>query len=370
MEKENVKRFRLEILTPTYIGGDENKNLSNKDYFIKENIINVIDTAKLMKFLVENNLYEKFIDGAKNNKKINEILKEINAKGYENEIVKEKLNIETIGYKKGNSTLNNIEMFIKDDSGNPYIPASTLKGFITNAIAYNYILDNKEKFKNIKNDIYRIRDTKDLRGKYNNIQKLVFKEKREKDGINYEVDLRQYIKISDGFKSNDVGTFITAKEDFSVKPKTAKVNVINIYREYLIPKATFEFDMCIDLKELKGLGINSISDILDMIQKYTTRCMELDRLLENVAEEKGIQIYRTINKKVPNIILGGGSGYYSKSLLTALFENQKDLIEIVKKILKKDNHMILDIVNSPRTLKLAKYNSKYYFVGMSRIEEI
>ena len=185
MEKENFEKLRLEILTPTYIGGAENKNLSNKDYFLKDNAINIIDIAKLMKLLDENNVYEKFVCGVMSNKSITNILDNIGIKNYEDQIIGDRIQVETIGYDNGKNTLDDIKMFIKDNKGQPYIPASSLKGFITNAIAYNYILNNREKFKIIKDNIY---DVRNLKGKWKEIQKIIFKEQRKNNDRKYEID--------------------------------------------------------------------------------------------------------------------------------------------------------------------------------------
>lgn len=367
MEKENFEKLRLEILTPTYIGGAENKNLSNKDYFLKDNAINIIDIAKLMKLLDENNVYEKFVCGVMSNKSITNILDNIGIKNYEDQIIGDRIQVETIGYDNGKNTLDDIKMFIKDNKGQPYIPASSLKGFITNAIAYNYILNNREKFKIIKDNIY---DVRNLKGKWKEIQKIIFKEQRKNNDRKYEIDLRRYIKVSDATIVRNTGTFITEKEDFVVKSNNVKINTINIYREYVIPGAIFEFDIGINFNEMKNIGVFSMSDILNMIQIYTNRCIELDEVLEKVASENNKIFCRTVNEEMPNMILGGGSGYYSKSILSALFDDKKDLMQLVRKILKNHNHRILDKISSPRTLKIAKYNSKYYFVGMVRIGEI
>lgn len=363
---ENIKRekMKIKILTPTYIGGAENKNLSNKDYFLGENgkELNIIDTAKLMKYLMENNLYDNFMTMISENKNITNILNEIGAKDYQEKIVKEKLNIETIVYEKGKINLNNINTFIKDSEGNPYIPASSLKGFITTAICYNYIINNKYKFENFKFDI---RNNKKLKVIWNNIQKIVFKQEKFVDGKRAEDDLRRFINISDAFPKDKVSTIITAKEDFSVTNKKTKISKLPIYREYLLPGSAFEFEISMKYDKLKELGICSINDLLNMLEIYTNRTIELEEKLNDIAKKEGILTYRTFDESlVPNMILGGGSGYFSKTLLSALF-NDMELRNLLKNMLKKGNHKLLDTVSTPRTL----YNSNYYFVGMIRLEE-
>lgn len=372
---ENIKREKMiiKILTPTYIGGAENKNLSNKDYFLSENgkELNIIDTAKLMKYLMENNLYDNFMTMISENKNITNILNEIGAKDYQEKIVKEKLNIETIVYEKGKINLNNINTFIKDSEGNPYIPASSLKGFITTAISYNYIINNKYKFENFKFENFKfdIRNNKKLKVIWNNIQKIVFKQEKFVDGKRAEVDLRRFINISDAFPKDKVSTLITAKEDFSVTNKGTKISKLPIYREYLLPDSVFEFEISMKYDELKNLGLCSINDLLNMLENYTNKAIELEEKLNDIAKKEGILTYRTFDDSlVPNMILGGGSGYFSKTLLSALF-NDIELKNLLKNMLKKGNHKLLDTVSTPRTLKLAKYNSNYYFVGMTRLEE-
>lgn len=164
---------------------------------------------------------------------------------------------------------------------------------------------------------------------------------------------------------------IIAKEDFSVNIKYEKIKKLPIYREYLVGESIFDFEMLVNYDKLKRLGINSIEDVLEMLQNYTNACIEIEEKLVERARYNNIEVFRTINKNQPNIILGGGSGYYSKTLLIAFFSDDNELKKLVKRTLnKKHEHMQKDTISSPRTLKLAKYNSNYYVVGMGRIFSI
>lgn len=374
MEQIKKEKLRLEILTPTYIGGMEDKNLSNKDYYLENDIINIIGTSKLMKYLVENNKYENFIKYINSSKKMNEILDIVIGEGNKEKVVKEKMKIESKVFERNEIKLNNIDMFIKDSDNRPYIPASTLKGFITNAIGFNYIKNNEQKFKNciieIKNKINEPRELKKI---WNTIQSYIFKETYEdiNNNMKWNLDLRTYISISDGISNKNLKTIIAPKEDFSVNVKYEKIKKLPIYREYICEEAIFDFEMIINYNKLKKLGVNSIDDILNMLQNYTDACFEMDEKLVQRANMQNICVYRSVEKNEPNVILGGGAGYYSKSLLTALFSDSNELRNFVKRTLnKKHEHIKKDTISSPRTLKLAKYNSNYYVVGMGRLYSI
>ncbi|MCI9246687.1 MAG: type III-A CRISPR-associated RAMP protein Csm5 [Clostridia bacterium] len=275
--------------------------------------------------------------------------------------------------------LNNINMFIKDIDNEPYIPASSIKGVITNAIAFNYIKQHQDKFTKIRNDIKHLIEAKGtLKGIWNKIQLEIFKE--DKEDTENKNDFRRYISVSDSIATKKTKTMILAKEDFSTNIKKRDFNAqdkygdikkLPIYREYLVGENTFEFELVLNYDKLKKLEINSIEDILEMLQNYTKACIEIEEKLVERARKNGIEIFRTSNKNQPNIILGGGSGYYSKTLLTAIFPDNNELKELVKRTLNiKHEHIKKDTISSPRTLKLAKYNSNYYVVGMGKISAI
>ncbi len=373
MEQIKKEKLRLEILTPTYIGGAEDKNLSNKDYYLENNTINIIDTAKLMRYLEENNKYQEFVRYVNSSKRINEILDIIVGKENKESVVKEKIKIESIVYEKNQMKLNNIDMFIKNSDNEPYIPASSIKGVITNAIAFNYIKKNPEEFRNYKEQIrINIESPKELKKIGGLIQSKIFKEFKEDTSKNkrWTNDLRTYISVSDSIGTK-AKTMIIAKEDFSVNIKYEKIKRLPIYREYLIGENTFDFELLINYDKLKKLGINSIEDVLEMLQNYTNACIEIEEKLVKRARDKNIEVFRTRNTSQPNIILGGGSGYYSKTLLMAIFSDNNELKNLVKRTLnRKHEHMQKDTISSPRTLKLAKYNSNYYVVGMGKIYAI
>lgn len=370
MEQIKKEKLRLEILTPTYIGGAEDKNLSNKDYYLENDTINIIDTAKLMRYLIENNKYQEFVKYIKSSKKINEVLDIIVGKENKESVVKEKIKIESIVYEKEQMKLNNIDMFIKNSDNEPYIPASSIKGAITNAIAFNYIKKNQEKFENDMEQIrMNIENPRELKKRWNVIQSSIFKEVKGDTGKS--IDLRTYISVSDSIITKEAKTMIIAKEDFSVNIKYEKVKKLPIYREYLVGENIFDFELVINYDKLKKLGINAIEDILEMLESYTNACIETEEKLVERARNNNIEVFRTNNENQPNVILGGGSGYYSKTLLTALFSDNNELKKLVKRTLnKKHGHMQKDTISSPRTLKLAKYNSNYYVVGMGRIFSI
>lgn len=77
--------------------------------------------------------------------------------------------------------------------------------------------------------------------------------------------------------------------------------------------------------------------------------------------------------KKNDLILGGGTGYISKSIIYALAPSVEDGVYVVKKIMKeqfKKGHHDEGEDISPHTLKLAKMGNRYQIMGMCKLETV
>jgi len=140
----------LEILTPIFIGSGE--NYYPQEFFIEDDKLFFIDKDKFHKKIMQENLYDEFLEKSSN---INKLLGFIDDYA-DKSVALQEVDIDSeVADELFKSVSRQVEAFIKDKFYfTPYIPGSTLKGLIRTAI-----LDYKiDKFKNRINNIERLRD--------------------------------------------------------------------------------------------------------------------------------------------------------------------------------------------------------------------
>jgi len=157
----------LEVLTPIFIGSGE--NYYPQDFFIDENSLFFIDKNKFNKKIIEQNLYDKFLQVSDD---INKLLGFIDDYADES-VAQQKVEVDSEVADELFETISRpVEAFIKDKFYfTPYIPGSTLKGVIRTAI-----LDYKiDKFKNSIANLEKLREKE--------LETIIFcNENRKKNG--------------------------------------------------------------------------------------------------------------------------------------------------------------------------------------------
>jgi hypothetical protein len=149
-----------------------------------------------------------------------------------------------------------------------------------------------------------------------------------------------------------------------------KENPLPIYREYL--KAGVDTEFTLNIKNnINGLTFNDFDGLSNLIKNY------YDYLEKEIYSKFKDVNYRTsLNNELPNLSLGGGSGFFSKSLLYCFFVNIDVATEVIKHILEfkysrqRHKHSIQDKIIAPRALKVAQYKGSNFIPGWCRIERI
>ena len=140
----------LEVLNPIFIGNEE--NYYPQEFFIEYDKLFFIDKDKFHKKIMQENLYDEFLEKSSN---INKLLRFIDDYA-DKSVALQEVDIDSeVADELLDSISRPVEAFIKDKFYfTPYIPGSTLKGLIRTAI-----LDYKiDKFKKSINNIKRLRE--------------------------------------------------------------------------------------------------------------------------------------------------------------------------------------------------------------------
>ena len=356
-------KMEMEVLTPVHIAGADYKSkLNKKEYIYDEDrkILILIDSNKFIKFLTEKGYFEKYLSyietqaNVKENKQddLSKFLKENGIYRNINEFKKKE-------YKQSLNTKNGITLVNRDVNGTSYIQGSSIKGALVNLLLVSYIIKNRNEFKDEISYIYSIIKQIIIRNEKNVLTKRILEndEKTKKFGIS----------ISDTYNTKDVN-FCFFKDYDEKLEENNQVKPMPVIREYINSKTRFIFDITLDFELLSEtrLEINDFNDLINLLKKA------MNYLIKNTLEtpnDLGSQ----------NLILGANTGFHKKTIIHALFGNEKNRLDVVKRLLhqsnsdKKLNHLIDDEF-SPRVLNRIKIKEngklKSKLAGLVEIRKI
>lgn len=374
-------KMKLEVLTPLHIGGADYKSkLDKKEYVFDKDkgTLTLIDSEKFISFLIKKNLFDDYIFyiqknlTLKNNKqdkniKLIDFLKSRDI--YKN--IEEFRKKAPIKIAAEIEEMNDIKLMLRNLQGKPYIPGTSIKGALVNFLLVNYIINNRDKFKNEKNKILEIaqkaNNDNDIKKAKNNIKRIVNDiEKYIIYGDNKELEKskRFGVSVSDTYNYSNTRTYfyrdIDEKRDTSKKEKEQP---IPIYREYIMANSIFDFDITLDIDLIKKskLKIKTISDLTEALENTS------NYLINKILKDEN-------SSQIENLILGANTGFLQKTIIYSLFEKKEERLEVVKKLLHlKKGDKIKDHLKdkfSPRVLNRVKINGNNKLAGLVRIEKV
>ena len=374
-------KMKLEVLTPLHIGGADYKSkLDKKEYIFDKDkkTLTLIDNEKFIAFLIKKNLFEKYIAYIENN---------VNAK-----VMIQNRNINLFNFLKANNidkdiqdfrkkapikldmnieNMNDIKLMLRDVQGKPYIPGTSIKGALINLLLVDYIIKNREKFSKEKRIILseckKTNDDRSIRGLKNDIKKIVNQIEKSiiySDNKSLEKSKKFGISVSDSYSYSNTRTnfYQDIDEKRTNKPGEDKSRPMPVAREYIVANSIFDFDITldIDLLEESKLKIKNIDDLIDSIENAMS-------YLINVLEDKN-------SPRTENLVLGANTGFLQKTIVYALFEDGKERLEVVKKLLHKNQKNVignhLNDKFAPRVLNRIKINNKNLLAGLVKIMKV
>ena len=374
-------KMKLEVLTPLHIGGADYKSkLDKKEYIFDKDkkTLTLIDNEKFIAFLIKKNLFEKYIAYIENN---------VNAK-----VMIQNRNINLFNFLKANNidkdiqdfrkkapikldmnieNMNDIKLMLRDVQGKPYIPGTSIKGALINLLLVDYIIKNREKFSKEKRIILseckKTNDDRSIRGLKNDIKKIVNQIEKSiiySDNKSLEKSKKIGISVSDSYSYSNTRTNFYQDIDEKRTNKTGedKSRPMPVAREYIIANSIFDFDITldIDLLEESKLKIKNIDDLIDSIENAMS-------YLIDVLEDKN-------SPRTENLVLGANTGFLQKTIVYALFEDEKERLEVVKKLLHKNQKNVignhLNDKFAPRVLNRIKINNKNLLAGLVKIMKV
>lgn len=366
LERINVT---LRTLAPVHIGAGE--SLNKKEYILDgpKGIIHFPDFPRMVDFLKQRSLlgaYENFL-GNPNRQDYRAFLEEngIRPSDYAQFV---KYSIDA-GEAVRDVNFREVLTFIKDSQGMPYIPGSSLKGAIRTAIAAEFL--KKGDWERQRVDVeraddskpprwYMDRETKDLERRI--FYRLSITNPRDgREILNAVNDLMQGIRISDSLPIQFECLTLAGKYD---RKPDGTVNPLPLFRECLIPGTEARFMLTLDTPVLNKVGFD-ISRIEAALAGFADQ--HYANFEQHFRELPGDA--DTSAKEGVDIIIGGGAGYPSKTIMYNLLGNQERALPVVAKLMHKQfsrHQHGKDVTHykvSPHTLKTTRYKDVYYQMG-------
>lgn len=364
------KRLILKTLSPIYIGSGQ--TLNKKEYiFDKEKeIIHFVDLPALFVYLKGANLlkeYENFLLS----KHRNDLLAFLQENRVREEVYKSFVRYSIDGGEAAKEEkFKGVMTFVKDSEGRPYIPGSGLKGAVRTALAA--YLSKKENLTYNKEEIQKAQIPRYpkayLRYETGNLERKIFYKldhKNQRTGkyiFNAVNDFMQGIRISDSPPIGFEHLTLTGKYD---RLPDGTINKLSIYRECIAPGCEIEIPITLEMPMLKATGLDwdiigeALHDFADSHYEKFEQFFKEHEDDEDIKTEEGV-----------DMIIGGGCGFPSKTIIYNLYEKRDQALEIVSKYMMKSfprNHKhhkdFKEYKVSPHTLKTTKYKGRYYQMG-------
>lgn len=359
--KLKTYRITLTTLAPIFVGNSK-KYEKNEYLKLPNNRLGILNIGKMLTLLYEYkqmSAFERFATGF--NSDLDGFLQKLKFKNVNirEEVIKNcvEYTIENIADKDNKRQ---IMAAVKDAYGNPYIPGSSLKGALRSVLATYEIATNgslRESIgRNLLSDIktdrpgdrFLSKTAKNMETKIFN--KLKFEETKS-DAAN---DIMRGFVVGDSAPVARENLISAQKID---RHTDGAEKTLPIIRESIRPNTKIEFPLTVD----ESLSPYTAADILEAVYKF-------DELYnENFLKKfKGMDILRPDK---PQIFIGGGAGFVSKTLVYPILgykEGLNSAVEIFNKTKVPFKHHSKDKQKgvSPHIVKCARYKGQTLQMGL------
>lgn len=284
--------------------------------------------------------------------------------------------------------LNDICPMMKTAFGIPYIPGSTIKGIIHNAVLHKLLKANPRICAKYWGEIEKKVNTSsrlkaDLSGVLSHLEKELLYTIIAEDGKTSH-SIMSGIFCSDAYVISDVETAILRRMDLSIYKSPRKDSAISelpIYTENVLPHTKFSFDLKIDKSILNMIGVSSVKSLIQHVNSYFIDiALPIEKNFSKSLSKNNGVIFDSLLQS--NAFIGRNTGFLSKTIFLSLSLNAQGKVNIaktvpiIKLILAEQfdrgrmshKHERLDKEISPRTIKMTKYKNEYLLTGLARIE--
>lgn len=285
-------------------------------------------------------------------------------------------------------SVNDIVRQQRDVYGYPFIPGSSLKGMIHSAIRWHLIRRNPERYRDLWPEIKiaveqgNRKDVRNLTAQLENrtVNVLHLTDQRGKEALN---SVMRGIRISDAqltVKKRD--TVLIQKLDASFKKKKGygraavepEGHTLSVFRECIPSRSRYRFTITMDRGIVQNIGLSSLEELWQWVREYTQAGILMQEKVFGKDFSAEFQEAETAD-----LLLGGGTGFLSKTVLYALApsqeEGQQTLAKYLDSVFRKRKlpahyHQRDDQRLTPRTVKLARFGHERWLMGLASVKEV
>ena len=357
-------KMKLTTLSPVFIGNGEEISQGQYVFDNQKMIVRILDENKFANFLNKNNLIDEYSNALiKYGKNINlkrwleEKRISLNSPIFSKTISCKYLTVNKSGKIKIATSLNTIKPFMKNSDGLAYIPASSIKGAIRTAFCSYFVYKNKDKFQNewqeLKQVLLERRENKNkIKQIIKQIEKKCFNKIKYNDTDAKDGDMFSTLIISDSKGISKDKLYVTTRLDCAIQKKNPTSMPMNI--EVIEPNVDIYFDLSIDDTIGTYFTIEKIKKVLDF---YTEQQMN-NEIYEECSEYLYYPDQISENGIMPNICIGGMTGYFNKNIVYSLAPTKKEAVDVLRKYFAKSfpkgTHKENDLKIAPHTIKAVK----------------
>ncbi len=373
-------KVRLTTYSPTFIGSGEKYKKDNYIYDPDKKTVRFLKEGKWISFLSNHGIMDDFAatllrDGnrfdlfryLKNQPSLQrkyrsvwDVLRAMEKAG----AIDREVTYFSVGKDKGP---NDIDGHIMDVEGNPYIPGSSLKGAFRTAILSHEIRKNPSRYRSTWAALERAAGDKREMG---NIVGRLEKEMGLAGGKDMVKSYFRGLTVSDAVLKEG-NLCVAAKADLSVGDDD--IHQVALFRECLDIDAELEFTIGIDDSEvgMGHYGIKNFSDLQKVLREFVDFQYEI---LQSPFRKNGEAELRDIkNHQNADMLLGGGTGFLTKTLLYSLAPDRRQAVYVTRKLMEKmfrKHYHNEDRDISPHTMKLVSMDGETCLMGLCYLEEV
>lgn len=249
---------------------------------------------------------------------------------------------------------------MKDAYGNPYVPGSTLKGMFRSILATRHLLENSKLRSSVQEKLGREISVKRSRNLYlsstcRSMEEQIFRTmKREgtrpQDAVN---DVLSGFVVSDSNPIAPNQLVLAQKVEYRTN---GDAKTLNLWRESLRPGTHISFTVTVN------------RNLFPHFKKWLLQAVEL---FDEAYNDNFLHAFSGVDRLTPpQVFIGGGSGFVSKTVLYPLMGKQDGIgaaVEIFKQTgvsYKHKHHQDRGLGVSPHILKCTWYGGKTLQMGL------
>lgn len=362
-------RMRIEALSPIYIGSGVKLGKKEYIYMPWNHEVIIPDMQKMFLAVQKKGLIKEFTDfmmnAGQNGKTLSQWLKEHRFGSEDYEAWRLYKMDAGEAFLNPKASPKEIDAFIKDAYGCPYVPGSSIKGMLRTALIAWELHKNPDKYCDIKEEVKSASERKANRSQYlmPEIKKLEQRvlyvlSRDEENGKSAVNDCLSGLYVGDSEPIGLGQLTLSQKIDYTVDGTEKPISLL---RETLIPGTKIDFDITIDTTILKQYDID---DILEALEYF-----------KDVCNQYFYSRFKRTIKDSNAVLIGGGCGFLSKTVIYSLCTSDgvKVVDNIFKntlndKIYKKHKHYKnLQLHLAPHVCKCTKYKGELYDMGIGCI---